>query len=115
MMPTSDISIVVFVIDLRNLRLIIIINGETSLMLYLERCQDIFIVHALDIDLPSNGDATLISVDGCDDPAYQCRGHASYRDGRFGCDVVSSIFFNSRDSILVDSRQVFDSLLIGVR
>ena len=38
--PTEDLSIVVPSIDLRDLRVVLMLNGEMSLVLDLERCQD---------------------------------------------------------------------------
>ena len=53
----------------------------------------------------------LCSVDGCDDPSYRDLGDAIFSNGIFGCDVASSICFNSRDANLEDVRQVIDALL----
>ena len=56
----------------------------------------------------------LFSAEGCDDPTFQDRGDASSSEGRFGCDVVTSIYFNRRDAAPAYSRQVFNVLLVEV-
>ena len=114
-MPTNNVSIDVFIINLRELRVIIIINGETSLTLDLEGFQDTCVAYVLGSHYPGNGAIVLRSVDGCDEPMHQCRGHVSSSDESFGCDAINNICFNSRDAILVDARKVIDALLVEAR
>ena len=112
---TNDFSIFAAVIRLRDLRVITILNEETRFTLHLEHYQDTCIAHVLGIHYPGNGDIMLRSVDGCDGPTYQDLGDVSSSDRNFGCDSVSSIWFNSRDDVLAESIKVLDALLVELR
>ena len=86
-----------------------------SLMFCIGICEHTCTSHVSGIYLPVNGSIMLHSVCGCNEHAYQQRGDIISRDGSFICDAVSSICFNSRDSLLVDSRQILDDLIVEVR
>ena len=116
MWETNDnLSIVLSIIDLRDFRVIIILNREISLMLDLESYQDTCIAYFLEIHYPGNGAIMLRRFDSYNEPAYRCRGYARSKDRIFGCDTVSSICFNSRDASLVDAMKVPDALLVQAR
>ena len=81
-------------------------------MVDLECLQITFKAHVLGIHYPRNGAIMLRSVEGYNDPSYLNRGDVSSIDGRFGCDAVSMIFFNSRDAILADTRKVLEHIVV---
>ena len=70
----NDLSIVVSIIDLWLFRIIIILKTEVSLMIYLESCQHVCIVHVLGIHYPANESITLRRVDVCNETVFRDRG-----------------------------------------
>ena len=71
--------------------------------------------HVLGVHDYDNGTTMLSSICTCDDPSCRDRGDVCSSDGTLSCDVVSSICFSSRETVLVDVRQVLDALLIEFR
>ena len=71
--------------------------------------------HVLGIRYPGNGSTMLVSVGDYNELAYQDRVDIRSSDERFGCNAISSIFFNRGDAVLADTRKVLDTLLVEVR
>ena len=87
----NNLSNVVFIIDLRVLRIFIVLNGKTSFTFDLEGFQDTFAAPILGTHCPVNRATMICSVNGCNEPARQNRLDSRSSDGIFSCDDIASI------------------------
>ena len=98
--PTNDLAIVVHVVDILDLRLSFVVCTEVGLVLDLESRRECLVAHGIGIRNHFNRDAIFERIDSCDEPANRDRRPVCSGKGSFGSNVIRSICFNIRDTVL---------------